>query len=70
MLNSEEQYRECGRKAAKAMNQGDHALWQFEINYRNRMLSAENSADRAWCRDEFDKGYREVRHVPKVEFSR
>lgn len=64
MLNDLELYRDCGRKCAKARNEGDEARAMFEKDYGDRMIRLETAMDRSLAILEFDTGYREVRRVP------
>lgn len=59
MLNSEETYRESGRKCAIAMHHRDMSGFDFEKNWFNRAKALEKPEIRRAIQDWFDDAYRE-----------
>ena len=68
MLNSEEFYRELGKKAAIARNKRDNDLAQSHTLDFSRALEYEKAIDRARCRQLYNESYTEHRTQPRTEY--
>lgn len=66
MFNSLELYADAGRKAARAVNEGDAARANFERQHVGKMLALETPDNRRKAREAYDEAYRATRKVPRV----
>ena len=64
MLNSENVYFECGRKAGRARSQRDEARAQFAESWFRRAKALENDKDRPYAEASFRDGYRHGTGMP------
>lgn len=62
MLNSVESYRDAGRNAAMARNQGDASRAKFESDYLHRMSNLESPGDKARARHAYQEAYSSARN--------
>jgi hypothetical protein len=65
MLNCPDVYNEAGQKTARARNHSDEALAAFQKSWFRRAKRMERQEDQAAAQEAFDKGYIQVRFVPK-----
>lgn len=61
MLNSFNVYHDNGRKAGRAMRNGDIGLYRFLLDWQRRAESLESAADKQTARKAYDQGYAEGR---------
>jgi hypothetical protein len=66
MLNDLEVYKECGRRAAQAVNQKDLARAGVERDYFSRMRRLEKPEDRDLVRLTYDNAYAAARTVKRA----
>ncbi len=66
MFNAIESYRECGTKAAKAVNVSDGATWESWRDYFKRMVALEKGADKEAATAAYHDAYKAARIVHKV----
>ncbi len=67
MINTLEVYRDCGSKAAKAMNQRDQGRATFEHTWFNRARRLETEDDRREADKAFREGYTTERSFLTVD---
>lgn len=63
MLNSPETYDESGRRAARALNDGDALRWRAELDFAQRLWSLESPRDRREARRLYDLAYLQTRRA-------
>jgi hypothetical protein len=63
MLHSIKTYRECGQRAAQAMNVQDASRFAFERNWLAHALAHETPEYRALAQAAFNAAYRATRKV-------
>lgn len=68
MLNSEQAYRECGRRAARALNEHDQGRYTHEARWKIIAVGMEQPEDRPAARAAYDAGFNETRNKPKPEY--
>ncbi|MCK6422697.1 MAG: hypothetical protein L6Q73_17560 [Aquabacterium sp.] len=67
MLNALETYAECGRRAARALNQGDGCRYSFEHNWFRRAIGLETASDRPQANKAYESGFAAARNAPQPE---
>ena len=67
MLNSIEVYVECGKRAAKAMNQRDGSRYEHENQWFRRAKGLETGDNKQKAQAAYDEGYNYARVVPVVD---
>jgi hypothetical protein len=67
MLNSIEAYVECGKRAAKAMNQHDGSRYEHENGWFRRAKGLETGDNKLKAQAAYDEGYNYARVVPAVD---
>lgn len=65
MINPIEAYRDAGRRAAKAMNVQDFALYDHEHRWYRQARSLERTGDLPEVDAAYQAGWDEVRDVPE-----
>ena len=65
-MNMLDAYEECGRKAAKARNEGDEARATFEDQHYRKMRALETPEYRAQADRAYNVGYLAARNVRRA----
>jgi len=66
MFRPIEDYRESGKRAAKAQNENDASRVKSEQDYFRRMLEMESGQDKIDARFAFDFAYKATRNVRRI----
>lgn len=64
MLNTLDIYRECGKRAAVALNERDNGRYDHEHGWFRRALALESPENRLAAREAYDAAYKEHRVMP------
>ncbi len=68
MINTLEAYKECGKRAAVAMNQRDSCRYDSERDWFNRAIALENVNDRLLAGQYYESGYSSARATTRAEY--
>lgn len=64
MINTIEAYIECGKKAAKALNNKDANTYDFERRWYRQAFLMEDPQGKIAASEAYDKAFKETRNVP------